>query len=235
LVKICGTRSAEAATAAVEAGADLIGIILASGRKRTVSTETALAISEAVHKTKKSLSSDNEGSKGSASASEFFEHVAAHHVSGSGRALLVGVFQNQPLEYILEQQKLLNLDIVQLHGSEPLEWAKLIPVPVIKSFNPKDMGVGVRGYHALPLLDSGIGGTGEQVDLAEVKALLAKDEGVSVGLAGGLSPDNVQQVLIGLGEYRSRIRAVDVSSGVEEDGKQSIDKIRAFIKAAKAA
>ncbi|KAK1020013.1 anthranilate synthase / indole-3-glycerol phosphate synthase, partial [Friedmanniomyces endolithicus] len=34
LVKICGTRSAEAARTAIEAGADLIGIILVTGRKR---------------------------------------------------------------------------------------------------------------------------------------------------------------------------------------------------------
>ena len=56
-VKICGTRTAEAAKAAVEAGADLIGMVLVIGRKRCVSTETALAISRTVHETQKPASS----------------------------------------------------------------------------------------------------------------------------------------------------------------------------------
>ncbi|KAF2014774.1 hypothetical protein BU24DRAFT_451723 [Aaosphaeria arxii CBS 175.79] len=231
LVKICGTRSAEAATTAIEAGADLIGIILAEGRSRTVSTETALAISDVIHKTKKAQS--NKLSGGSLSASDFFDHASAHHASHVNRALLVGVFRNQPLEYVLEQQQLLNLDIVQLHGSEPIEWAKIIPVPVFKSFGPKDIGVGVRGYHSLPLLDAGIGGSGQRLDLTEVKDFLTQDDGVNIILAGGLNPDNVQQVLADLADYKGRVKAVDVSSGVEEGGQQNLDKIRAFIKAVK--
>lgn len=234
LVKICGTRSVEAAKAAIEAGADLIGMILAPGLKRTVSADTALAISEAVHQTRKPsvTKATQEASK---SASDFFEHASSNHISYPGRALIVGVFRNQPLEYVLEQQQLLNLDIVQLHGQEPIEWAKLIPVPVIKAFGPKDIGIGVRGYHALPLLDAGSGGTGTQLDLSEVKEALSKDDGIRVIFAGGLNPDNVQKALDGLGEYRARVQAVDVSSGVEEDGQQSLEKIRAFVKAAKGA
>jgi anthranilate synthase/indole-3-glycerol phosphate synthase/phosphoribosylanthranilate isomerase len=234
LVKICGTRSAEAAIAAIDAGADLIGIILVEDRKRTVSTETALDISKVIHKTQRSVVSKAQSPTASASASEFFEHSIAHLVSRASRPLLVGVFQNQPLSYILEQQRLLDLDIVQFHGSEPVEWAKLIPVPVIKSFNPKDIGFGLRGYHALPLLDAGAGGTGQQLDLTVVKEALAKDEGVLVALAGGLNPDNVQKALEQLGEYRDRVRLVDTSSGVEVDGQQDLDKIRAFVQAAKA-
>ncbi|KAI4710133.1 bifunctional tryptophan synthase trp1 [Alternaria sp. Ai002NY15] len=233
MVKICGTRSAEAAKAAIEAGADLIGMILAPGTKRTVTAETALEISETVHKTRKPVVSKSGLLAESKSATDFFEHGAARLVSSDSHALLVGVFRNQSLEYVLEQQRLLNLDIVQFHGQEPLEWAKLVPVPVLRAFNPHNLGIGSRGYHALPLLDAGSGGSGQQLDLSDVKAVFAKDDGIKVILAGGLNPDNVQATLAGLGEYRDRLHAVDVSSGVEEDGQQSLDKIRAFIKAAK--
>ncbi|KAJ4351700.1 anthranilate synthase / indole-3-glycerol phosphate synthase [Didymosphaeria variabile] len=232
LVKICGTRSVEAAKAAIEAGADLIGMILAQGTKRTVSTEVALAISEAVHISRKPYAT-KAAETISQSASDFFEHAASNHISYPSRALIVGVFRNQPLEYVLEQQQLLNLDIVQLHGQEPIEWAKLIPVPVIKAFGPKDIGIGLRGYHALPLLDAGSGGTGQQLDLSEVKEALAKDDTIKIIFAGGLNPDNVQKALAGLGEYTDRIQAVDVSSGVEVDGQQSLEKIKAFVRAAK--
>ncbi|CAN9182749.1 unnamed protein product [Alternaria sp. RS040] len=233
MVKICGTRSAEAAKAAVEAGADLIGMILAPGTKRTVTAETALAISEMVHKTKKPIVSKSGLLADSEAASDFFEHGASRLVSNDSRALLVGVFRNQSLEYVLEQQRLLSLDVVQFHGQEPLEWAKLVPVPVLRAFNPQNLGIGSRGYHALPLLDAGSGGSGQQLDLSDVKAVFAKDDGIKVILAGGLNPENVQSMLAGLDEYRDRVHAVDVSSGVEEDGQQSLDKIRAFIKAAK--
>jgi len=233
MVKICGTRSAEAAKAAIEAGADLIGMILAPGTKRTVTAETALEISETVHKTRKPTVLKSGLLAESKSATDFFEHGAARLVSSDSHALLVGVFRNQSLEYVLEQQRLLNLDIVQFHGQEPLEWAKLVPVPVLRAFNPHNLGIGSRGYHALPLLDAGSGGSGQQLDLSDVKAVFAKDDGIKVILAGGLNPENVQSTLAGLDEYRDRVHAVDVSSGVEEDGQQSLDKIRAFIKAAK--
>jgi anthranilate synthase/indole-3-glycerol phosphate synthase/phosphoribosylanthranilate isomerase len=233
IVKICGTRSADAAKAAIEAGADLIGMILAPGLKRTVSAETALAISETVHKTKKPQISRSSLLQDPKTASDFFEHGAVRLVSTNDRALLVGVFRNQSLEYVLEQQRLLNLDVVQLHGQEPVEWAKLIPVPVLKAFNPHDHGIGSRGYHALPLLDAGSGGTGQQLDLSDVKEVFAKDSGIKVILAGGLNPENVQNMLSGLEGYRDRVKGVDVSSGVEDDGLQSLDKIRAFVKAAK--
>ncbi|KAH7068148.1 indole-3-glycerol phosphate synthase-domain-containing protein [Paraphoma chrysanthemicola] len=233
LVKICGTRSAEAAKVAVEAGADLIGMILAPGTKRTVSAEVALAIAEAVHNTKKPQISKSSLLQDPLSASDYFEHGASRLVSTDDRALLVGVFRNQSLEYVLEQQRLLNLDIVQLHGQEPIEWAKLIPVPVLKAFNPHHHGIGVRGYHALPLLDAGSGGSGQQLDLSDVKEVFAKDDGIKVILAGGLDPENVATVLASLDTYRDRIKGVDVSSGVEQDGQQSLDKIKAFVTAAK--
>jgi anthranilate synthase/indole-3-glycerol phosphate synthase/phosphoribosylanthranilate isomerase len=231
-VKICGTRSAEAAKAAVEAGADAIGMILVTGRRRCVSTETALAISKTVHSTPKPSSPSS--TPDTKSATNAFDHNLST-LRNSNHALLVGVFQNQPLSYIIKQVHHLNLDVVQLHGAEPLEWATLIPVPVIKAVKPHDHGFGVRGYHALPLLDSGVGGTGERLELRGVKEVLRRDEGVRVLLAGGLGPENVAMVVGELEDVGTQVVGVDVSSGVEDkEGNQDLEKIRAFVSAAKA-
>lgn len=229
LVKICGTRSAEAATEAIKAGANMIGMILVPGTKRCVSHETALAISEAVHSNRTRSAAG--AVKIPQAAADFFS-VSGEILSKKG-PLLAGVFTNQPLEEVLEKQQLYNLDIVQLHGDEPLEWASLIPVPVIRKFKPGQVGLGVRGYHAVPLLDSGAG-SGRLLDVEAVRAALEKDQHLSVLLAGGLDPDNVAASVTSLGPLADRVLGVDVSSGVETDGKQSLDKIRAFVKAAKA-
>ena len=233
LVKICGTRSAKAAETAIQAGADLIGMILAKGRTRCVSTETAMEISKVVHDTSKGTRLRPPQSTVDSKAVDYFRHSARHALQHQSRTLLVGVFRDQPLDYILEQQKLLELDVVQLHGSEPIEWARLIPCPVIHAFKPDDAELATRGYHALPMLDSGIGGTGKQIAAEKVKSLLDGDEGLGVILAGGLDPENVVQAVNGLGDAGKRVLVVDTSSGVETDGQQDLEKIKAFVKAAK--
>lgn len=230
MVKICGTRSAEAATEAVKSGADMVGMILVPGTKRCVSHDTALAISKAVHESRASKSVDSLDLPQDV-AFDFFA-AARRTLTGKG-PLLVGVFMNQPLEEVLEKQKAYDLDVVQLHGNEPVEWANLIPVPLVHKFKPGDVGVGSRGYHVIPLLDSG-SGTGQLLDNSAVRAELEKDDELAVLFAGGLNPDNVAEAVNAVGPLSTRILGVDVSSGVEEDGKQSLEKIRAFIKAAKA-
>ncbi|KAK4138212.1 hypothetical protein BT67DRAFT_369559 [Trichocladium antarcticum] len=229
LVKICGTRSAEAATEAVRAGADLVGMILVPGTKRCVSHETALAISAAVRSSKKDVVA--EAIRLPPTATDFF--ALSGELLRKRAPLLAGVFMNQPLAEVLEKQRLYGLDLVQLHGDEPLEWAGLIPVPVIRKFRPGQTGLGVRGYHAVPLLDSGAG-TGQLLDVEAVKAALEGDAQLSVLLAGGLEPENVAASVAALGPLGGRVLGVDVSSGVEVDGKQSLERIRGFVQAAKA-
>ena len=233
LVKICGTRSPECAKQAIEAGADLIGIILVEGRRRFVPEDTALAISEVVHNTMKDRQAFSRSKRKASSASTYFAHTSEHHIVARHRALLVGVFQNQPLSHILEQQKLLDLDIIQLHGSEPLEWATLLPVPVIRSFNPNDIGIGKPGYHSIPLIDAGAGGSGESVDASDLRNTLSRDPALRILFAGGLDANNVATRLQGLEQYASQVAGVDVSSGVEKNGTQDSEKIRAFVHAAK--
>ncbi|KAJ5126980.1 hypothetical protein N7448_007759 [Penicillium atrosanguineum] len=234
LVKICGTRSEEAAKVAIEAGADMIGIIQVPGRSRTVSDDVALRISQTIKSTPRPGAQQNVTSEqlSNATTLEWFDYSAGvlRHPS---RALLVGVFMNQPLSYILNQQQKLGLDIVQLHGSEPIEWASLIPVPVIHKFAPGDLGIARRAYHNLPLLDSGAGGSGELLEKASVQQVLDSDVGLRVILAGGLNSDNVVDTVKKLGESGSKVVGLDVSSGVETNGSQDLDKIRAFVRVVK--
>lgn len=234
LVKICGTRTPEAAQCAIDSGADLIGIILAQGTKRTVDLPTARAISQVVHTTNKpdvtdSLCNSSPNFSSPGNTRDWFTHSISTSLSHPSRALLVGVFRDQPLEYILHLQRLLELDIVQLHGSEPLEWARLIPCPVIKKFSPDQTPrMFTTGYHAGALLDSGTGGTGEMLNMSEVTKVARAGAGVL--LAGGLDDANVTDVLERVGKG---VIGVDVSSGVESDGRQDLDKIRRFVKTVK--
>ena len=236
MVKICGTRTPEAAQVAITSGADMIGMILVEGRKRHVPSETALKISKVVHETPKPTVKHEVGPliDDSFAGIEFFDHASEFFWRGD-RALLVGVFQNQPLSYVLAQQKFLDLDIVQLHGCEPIEWASLIPVPVIHQFGPGDPGLGRKGYHSLPLLDAATGGSGEILNIKAIKEILSSDSSLRTILAGGLNPENVPQIMSELAKLSWQIVAVDVSSGVEENGEQSLVKIRDFIAAAKSA
>ncbi|KAK2748048.1 bifunctional tryptophan synthase trp1 [Onygenales sp. PD_40] len=234
LVKICGTRTPEAARTAIESGADLIGIILAEGRKRTVPDDVALEISKVVKSTARPSASASQIPKAITESPSvgYFDH-SSELLRQPDRALLVGVFLNQPLSYIISQQLKLGLDVVQLHGSEPIEWASLIPVPVIKKFSPGEPGLSRPAYHSLPLLDSGAGGSGEKLAIPAVRSSLEKDDSLRVILAGGLDPSNVVDSIAQLGQYGDRVVGVDVSSGVESDGSQDLEKIKAFVKTAK--
>jgi anthranilate synthase/indole-3-glycerol phosphate synthase/phosphoribosylanthranilate isomerase len=230
LVKICGTRSVEAAKVAVESGADMIGIILVEGAKRNVDVRTQKAISDVVHHTLKGGVEPVDEAKVpslDSSAKDWFEHSRSQLISHPTRALLVGVFMNQSLEFVLSKTRDLDLDIVQLHGDEPIEWARLIPVSVIRRFVPGQEGIGKRGYHAMVLLDSGAG-TGQRLDVESVRDVLKT--GVPAILAGGLDYRNVAEV-VGLKE--NGLLGVDVSSGVETDGRQDLMKIRKFVYQAK--
>ncbi|KAL2112367.1 hypothetical protein VUR80DRAFT_7830 [Thermomyces stellatus] len=232
LVKICGTRSAEAARTAIEAGADLVGMCLVPSAKRCVPHETCLEISKAVHSFERKKTTDVSSSESEKKqiATDYFEG-AARRLASSGPKL-VGIFQNQPLSEILEKTAAYGLDVVQLHGDEPIEWARQIPVPVIRCFKPGQVGVGSRGYHAIPLLDSG-SGSGKRLDVSKVTEILEKDSELRVMLAGGLNPENVVEAVSALGNLSSRVVGVDVSSGVEVDGKQDLERIRKFVEAGK--
>ena len=206
IVKICGIKTPEAALMAAAAGADLLGMIFVPGRKRTVSLNEALEIAGAIRG--REILPPTSTSPGTSTT--WFDHWLQWIRNHPRRPLLVGVFQDQSLEDILAIQAAVPLDIVQLHGSEPLHYASLIPCPVIRAFPLSSPLIHVPLQHAIPLVDAGStavqGGTGVAVDWTKVKQL----EG-PVMLAGGLTPANVARAI----EVSGAV-AVDVASGVED-------------------
>jgi len=134
LVKICGIRTPEDALAAADAGADLLGLIFVPQSKRYVTLAQAGQISALVHgyRTMKGCAADTDTPvhlrcpqtcRGSPPT-----HGASHHPSAAPSAPGC-VFQNQSLDEILCAVATAQLDLVQLHGSEPPHWAQHIPVP----------------------------------------------------------------------------------------------------------
>lgn len=125
----------------------------------------------------------------------------------------VGVFADQPLDYVLYVVKECRLDMVQLHGSEPPDYFAALPCPAIKSFRvigpvePAEVG---RWPAWAYLFDGPSPGSGQNFDWTWLEAFRGSER---VILAGGLSPDNVTDAVV-----RLRPMAVDVSSGVEYPG-----------------
>ncbi|MBI2164232.1 MAG: phosphoribosylanthranilate isomerase, partial [candidate division NC10 bacterium] len=144
-------------------------------------------------------------------------------------------FVDQPLDEVLRIAARCNLQAVQLHGDEPEDFSRRIPIKVIKAVRVRDAGsprlLATYPAHAF-LLDAFVegqpGGTGTAIpwDLA-----LQAGSHVRIILSGGLRPDTV-----GLAVRRVRPYGVDVSSGVEtRPGRKDHQKVREFIAAVRQA
>ncbi|KAK7045656.1 anthranilate synthase / indole-3-glycerol phosphate synthase [Paramarasmius palmivorus] len=201
LVKICGVRSKEEALAISEAGADMIGLMFVQKSKRYIDIETARDISHSIRATRQASPSKPTLDDESLEA-PWFSSQATRLSSTRPRPLVVGVFQNHPLSFILHAISYCQLDIVQLHGSEPVEWANQIPIPVIRVFHVgkgTDLGGITRGgLHQFILLDSlrddgsGVsGGSGKVVDWAFAKRIVDAGELALDTLAHKATPESL--------------------------------------------
>ena len=144
---------------------------------------------------------------------------------------VVAVFQNQPLDEILQTVALINIDYVQLHGDEPVEFCKKISVKIIKAIKlktsvdeTKKIMESYKPFVDLFLVDRIEQGRGGLVDLKQVKELAGQ---YPILLAGGLNPENIKPILAEVGDV---IRGVDVSGGVEKSaGIKDLAKVKSFI------
>jgi tryptophan synthase beta subunit len=162
------------------------------------------------------------------------ELEAAREISrlSAGRAVRVGVFCDAPRDEVERIASAVPLDVVQLHGIEPPEYAAALGFPVLKVLRGE--GGAEREAERYPglelLLDhpSG-GGSGRSWDFALARSLVGR--GRRVWIAGGLGPENVGEAIRAASPY-----GVDASSSLESSpGRKDRARVAAFVAAVRAA
>jgi phosphoribosylanthranilate isomerase len=144
----------------------------------------------------------------------------------------VGVFVNQPVEYVRAVANLVKLGAIQLHGDEDVSYlARLDGRPAIKAIGISERAVPslddwpARVVLLLDVHDPLVrGGTGRVVDWNRAAAVAARRRTL---LAGGLTPDNVAAAVLRVQPF-----GIDVSSGLESrPGIKDPGRIRALFEA----
>jgi phosphoribosylanthranilate isomerase len=209
LVKICGLSTPDTLDVALEAGADMVGFVFFPPSPRNISFETARTL--------------------------------GGRVKGNARKVANTVDADDTL--LASIVEALKPDILQLHGHESpqrvaavresfgLPVMKALPIEAKPDLLPIDSYTRVADrllFDARPPREATRpGGLGKPFDWHLLENL---DLSIPFLLSGGLHAGNVAEALA-----ITRAGGVDVSSGVESaPGVKDPDKIRAFIRAARA-
>jgi phosphoribosylanthranilate isomerase len=210
MVKICGLKTPEALDVALESGADMVGFVFFPPSPRHLALAAARALGERVQ-------------------------------GRAGKVALTVDADDATLAGVVEALK---PDLLQLHGVETPERVTALRarfgLPVMKAVpiaERKDLAR-IELYKKVadrlifdacaPQDATRPGGLGTPFDWTLLKGI---DPGIPFMLSGGLDAGNVAEAL-----RITRAPGVDVSSGVERAaGEKDPDKIRAFIRAARAA
>ena len=256
IVKVCGITNAEDALVACRAHANLIGVIFAPKSKRCVTAEQASDVVRAVRdfgERSGRIGLVYPGNVAKMAPVQALFVKARALEEAARRPLVVGVFQNQPAEFIREMVETCGLDMVQLHGQEGMAAASEtncgVPALRVVDIETGTDGTqtvasvdavqkildGVTSDPAAILLDTSIkgskegGGTGVTFDHSIAEQL--QNRGLPVIIAGGLKPDNVKDAVM-----KTRPWGIDVSSGVEQSpGKKNHEAVSKFVGGAREA
>lgn len=210
LVKICGLKTPQALDVALDSGADQVGFVFFPPSPRNLGYEAARALGERV----------------------------------KGRAGKVALTVDASDDVLDEIVAALHPDMLQLHGKETPERVAAVRqrfgLPVMKAVPVEERAdlAAIRLYSKVadkiifdaraPLEATRPGGLGKPFDWHLLEHV---DAGVPYMLSGGLDTGNVADALA-----ITRAPGVDVSSGVERvPGEKDLDKIRAFVRAARQA
>jgi phosphoribosylanthranilate isomerase len=210
LVKICGLSTRETLDVALESGADMVGFVFFPPSPRHLDFAAARTLAARVR----------------------------------GRAQKVALSVDAGDEWLAATIEVVRPDVLQLHGRETpdrvVEVRSRFGLPVLKALPiaARDDLAAIRNYESVAdrlLFDARAprdatrpGGLGRSFDWRLLEDI---DSGLPFMLSGGLDAGNVAEAL-----RITRAPGVDVSSRVERaPGEKDPDKIRAFIRAARAA
>ena len=154
----------------------------------------------------------------------------------------VGVFVNEDIETIKRIAEDYDLDYIQLHGSESLEYAQRLrsvygdSVAVIKAFNIATTGdfeatkpyEGIVDYFLFDTKGKSVGGNGEKFDWR----VLADYHGETPFLlSGGIGPDDAERVKT---FNHPKCIGIDLNSRFELSlAHKDIDKLKSFLEKVK--
>lgn len=149
----------------------------------------------------------------------------------------VGVFVDEEIEQVKQIADNYSLDIIQLHGSEPPEYAKgLNKWKVIKAFNiatKEDLEAtkpyeGIADYFLFDTKGQSVGGNGEKFDWS---VLDAYDGETPFLLSGGIGPDDAEHINA---FHHPKCIGIDLNSRFETaPGLKNVDKIKRFLEKVK--
>jgi len=142
----------------------------------------------------------------------------------------VGVFVNEKIENIIKIYNYLDLDYIQLHGDEDINYCKNLNIPYWKVIRVKDKSSLDRIFSYDTdtfLLDTyseyQYGGTGKSFNISIVGKAI--QTGKKVIIAGGISIENIDSII------QVKPYAIDINSSIEEKpGKKDIKKMEIIIK-----
>jgi phosphoribosylanthranilate isomerase len=210
-VKICSLQRVNHVEYVCLAGADLYGLIFAAAKRQVTPSDAREIVREA-------------------------RRLSSHLLS-------VGVFVEQSPEEINRLADKVGLDLVQLHQFDPTAFGTRIERPVLLAIHTdpsttvESVAIKVAAFQKSGSLLAGLvvdgyaagvhGGAGVRADWAMARQIA---ERYPTLLAGGLNPTNVAEAIDIVGPA-----GVDVSSGVETDGRKDRHKIISFVQRARRA
>jgi len=146
----------------------------------------------------------------------------------------IGVFVNETVDAVRETARVAGLRMVQLHGEETSAFAEQIDQPIMRAVTLDTLVETTRTWPAdttflLDSTDPSRRGAGRAAVDWPRAAVITR--GRRVVLAGGLTPDNIEDAIVTV-----RPIGVDVASGVESaPGVKDLDKVARFLANARAA